>query len=64
MAVVFRNNFLNVYKSHDTGGLLFPHAIRQLYAGVILFQMTVLGIFICRFDRHCPDKHGEILKAN
>ncbi|TPX43316.1 hypothetical protein SeMB42_g04777 [Synchytrium endobioticum] len=43
--LIFRNNFLTIYKSHDTGGLLFPHAVRHAYAGVILFQLTVLGIF-------------------
>ncbi|TPX33167.1 hypothetical protein SmJEL517_g03831 [Synchytrium microbalum] len=46
--VVYRNNFLTIYKSHDTGGLLYPHAVKQVYVGIILQLLTTLGIFILK----------------
>ena len=44
--VVYYYNILHVYKfRHDTGGLLFPVAINQLFVGVYFLEICLIAIF-------------------
>ncbi|KAG0047939.1 hypothetical protein BGZ83_007108 [Gryganskiella cystojenkinii] len=44
---VYRHQFLYVYQQTvESGGLAFPVAIRQAYAGVFIFEVTVFAIFL------------------
>ena len=44
---VYRHQFLYVYHQPiETGGLAFPVAVRQAYAGVFIFEVTMFAIFL------------------
>jgi hypothetical protein len=44
--IVYRYNVLFVYQfKNDTGGLLFPVAINQLFVGVYFLEVCLIGIF-------------------
>ncbi|KAG0367179.1 hypothetical protein BC939DRAFT_496312 [Gamsiella multidivaricata] len=44
---VYRHQFLYVYMQPvETGGLAFPLAVKQVYAGIFIFEVTVFGIFL------------------
>ncbi|PKY46571.1 DUF221-domain-containing protein [Rhizophagus irregularis] len=43
--LVYRHQFLYVYdKLNQTGGLLFPKAIYQVFTGIYIFQLTLTGL--------------------
>ncbi|KAG0249411.1 hypothetical protein BG011_009334 [Mortierella polycephala] len=45
--LVFRYMFLYVYKQpHDSGGLIFPRIVDQIYVAVVIFEIVMLGLFI------------------
>lgn len=45
--LAFRYMFLYVYRQpFDSGGLIFPRIIDQIYISVILFEMVMLGLFV------------------
>ncbi|KAF9116881.1 hypothetical protein BGX27_008965 [Mortierella sp. AM989] len=45
--LAFRYMFLYVYRQpFDSGGLIFPRIIDQIYIGVILFEIVMLGLFV------------------
>ncbi|GAM87437.1 hypothetical protein ANO11243_054610 [Dothideomycetidae sp. 11243] len=49
--IVQRYNVLYVYLfSTDTGGLLFPKAVDQLFAGLYVMELCLLGLFIIARD--------------
>ncbi|KAF7194369.1 hypothetical protein HII31_04402 [Pseudocercospora fuligena] len=44
--IVYRYNVLFVYQfKHDTGGLLFPVAINQLFTGIYFLEIAMIGYF-------------------
>ncbi|KAJ9626420.1 hypothetical protein H2203_004052 [Taxawa tesnikishii (nom. ined.)] len=44
--IVQRYNILYVYQfRHDTGGLLFPKAINQLFTGLYVLEVCLIGLF-------------------
>jgi len=44
--IVFRYNVLYVYRFEiDTGGLLFPSAVNQLFTGVYVLEIVLIGFF-------------------
>ncbi|QIW96164.1 hypothetical protein AMS68_001682 [Peltaster fructicola] len=44
--VVYRYNVLYVYDfKHDTGGLLFPTALNQLFVGIYFLCLCLIGLF-------------------
>ncbi|KAI5367853.1 Putative calcium-dependent channel, 7TM region phosphate [Septoria linicola] len=44
--IVYRYNVLFVYQfRHDTGGLLFPVAINQLFVGFYFMELCLIGLF-------------------
>lgn len=44
--IVFRYNILYVYRFQiDTGGLLFPTAVNQLFTGVYVMEIVLIGYF-------------------
>ncbi|GJJ69916.1 calcium permeable stress-gated cation channel [Entomortierella parvispora] len=44
---VYRHQFLYVYlQPTESGGLAFPVAVRQAYAGVFIFEVTIFAIFL------------------
>ncbi|KAF9091522.1 hypothetical protein BGX29_010898 [Mortierella sp. GBA35] len=46
---VYRHQFLYVYWTPvETGGLAFPVAVKQAFAGLFIFQVTVFGIFLLK----------------
>ncbi|KAG0370141.1 hypothetical protein BC939DRAFT_532978 [Gamsiella multidivaricata] len=45
--LAFRYMFLYVYRQpFDSGGLIFPRIVDQIYIGVIIFELVMLGLFI------------------
>ncbi|GBB83502.1 hypothetical protein RclHR1_10200009 [Rhizophagus clarus] len=43
--LVYRHQFLYVYdKLNQTGGLLFPKGIYEVFAGIFIFQLTLIGL--------------------
>ncbi|KAF9982925.1 hypothetical protein BGZ65_002365 [Modicella reniformis] len=45
--LAFRYMFLYVYRQpFDSGGLIFPRIVDQIYIGVILFEVVMLSLFI------------------
>ncbi|KAG0270416.1 hypothetical protein DFQ27_007568 [Actinomortierella ambigua] len=48
---VYRHQFLYVYSQPvDSGGLIFPIAVKQTFTGIFISQVTQLGLFILRTD--------------
>lgn len=44
---VYRHQFLYVYHQPiETGGLAFPVAVRQAFAGLFIFEVTIFAIFL------------------
>lgn len=49
--VVYRYNVMYVYEfRHDTGGLLFPVAINQLFVGIYFLELCLIGLFFTLTD--------------
>ena len=49
--IAFRYNILYVTKSDsDTGGLLYPAALNQLFVGVYMFEVCLVGLFFLARD--------------
>ncbi|KAF9421637.1 hypothetical protein BGZ94_008798 [Podila epigama] len=45
--LAFRHMFLYVYRQpFDSGGLVYPRIVDQMYVAVILFELVMLGLFI------------------
>ncbi|KAK3807292.1 MAG: hypothetical protein J3Q66DRAFT_258301, partial [Benniella sp.] len=45
--LAFRYMFLYVYRQpFDSGGLIFPRIVDQMYIAVILFEVVILGLFV------------------
>ncbi|KAM3422860.1 hypothetical protein BST61_g342 [Cercospora zeina] len=45
--IVYRYNVLFVYQfRHDTGGLLFPVAVNQLFTGFYFMELCLIGLFL------------------
>ncbi|KAF9938543.1 hypothetical protein BGZ67_010692 [Mortierella alpina] len=45
--LAFRHMFLYVYSQpFDSGGLIFPRIIDQIYVAIILFEIVMLGLFV------------------
>jgi hypothetical protein len=50
---VYRYNTLYVTKFRfDTGGLLFPRAINQLFTGIYVMELSLIGLFFLVRDTH------------
>lgn len=50
---VYRYNTLYVTKFRfDTGGLLFPRAINQLFTGLYVMEVSLIGLFFLATDEH------------
>ncbi|KAI8602232.1 hypothetical protein EDD21DRAFT_320655 [Dissophora ornata] len=46
---VYRHQFLYVYlQPVETGGLAFPKAVKQVYTGIFISQITLFGIFFMK----------------
>ncbi|KAF9908611.1 hypothetical protein BX616_000069, partial [Lobosporangium transversale] len=46
---VFRHQFLYVYlQPFETGGLAFPKAVKQVFTGIFISQITLFGIFLMK----------------
>ena len=54
--LIFRQTFFHIGGfQHDTGGLLYPTAINQLFMGLYLMELCLLGLFMTvRNDRDMP----------
>lgn len=51
--IVYRYNVLYVYQfRNDTGGLLFPTAINQLFTGIYFMEVCLIGFFFISEDQH------------
>ena len=51
--VVYRYNVLYVYQfRNDTGGLLFPTALNQLFVGIYFMELCLIGYFFISQDQH------------
>lgn len=49
--IVYRYNVLYVYDfKHDTGGLLFPTALNQLFTGIYFLELCLIGLFFVARD--------------
>ena len=49
--IAHRYNNLFVYQiRHDTGGLLFPKSINQLFTGLYVMELCMIGLFFIRRD--------------
>lgn len=60
-SIVYRYNILFVYRSrNDTGGLLFPTAINQLFTGVYLLEICLIGLF---FAIRSVDGNNKLTKV-
>ncbi|MCJ1310840.1 hypothetical protein MMC25_004507 [Agyrium rufum] len=56
--VAYRYNTLYVTKfQHDTGGLLFPRAINQLFTGLYVMELALIGLFF--IVRNVDEKTGQ-----
>ncbi|KAF9976959.1 hypothetical protein BGZ73_007363 [Actinomortierella ambigua] len=48
---VYRHQFLYVYNQPiDSGGLIFPIAVKQAFTGIFISQITQIGLYILRTD--------------
>lgn len=57
--LVYRYNTLYVTKFRfDTGGLLFPKAINQLFTGLYLMELVMIGLFFLVRDVEIVDGHA------
>ncbi|KAF9122713.1 hypothetical protein BGX30_001816 [Mortierella sp. GBA39] len=46
---VFRHQFLYVYSQPvETGGLAFPTAVKQVFTGIFICEITLIGIFVLK----------------
>ncbi|KAF9086412.1 hypothetical protein BGX29_001419 [Mortierella sp. GBA35] len=46
---VYRHQFLYVYHQPiETGGLAFPKAVKQVYTGIFISEITLFGIFLLK----------------
>ncbi|KAG0274173.1 hypothetical protein BGZ95_010037 [Linnemannia exigua] len=46
---VYRHQFLYVYSQPiETGGLAFPKAVKQVYTGIFISEITLFGIFVLK----------------
>ncbi|KAF9586186.1 hypothetical protein BGW38_008811 [Lunasporangiospora selenospora] len=46
---VYRHQFLYVYNTPvETGGLAFPIAVKQVFTGIFIFEVTMFGIFLAK----------------
>ncbi|KAF9925011.1 hypothetical protein FBU30_005145 [Linnemannia zychae] len=46
---VYRHQFLYVYSQpFETGGLLFPKAVKQVYTGIFICEITLFGVFVLK----------------
>ncbi|KAF9123925.1 hypothetical protein BG015_005216 [Linnemannia schmuckeri] len=46
---VYRHQFLYVYNQPiETGGLAFPKAVKQVFTGIFICEITLFGIFVLR----------------
>lgn len=46
---VYRHQFLYVYlQPFETGGLAFPKAVKQVYTGIFISQITLFGLFLMK----------------
>ncbi|KAF2837168.1 DUF221-domain-containing protein [Patellaria atrata CBS 101060] len=51
--IVYRYQTLYVNRfKHDTGGLLFPRAVMQLFTGLYVMELCLIGLFILFVDEH------------
>lgn len=51
--IVYRYNVLYVYQfQRDTGGLLFPTAVNQLYTGIYFMEVCLIGYFFISVDQN------------
>ncbi|KAG0225473.1 hypothetical protein BGW42_004279 [Actinomortierella wolfii] len=49
--LAYRHMFLYVYKQpFDSGGLIFPRIVDQVYIALVIYQLTMLGLFILQKD--------------
>jgi signal transduction histidine kinase len=49
--IVYRYNVLYVYQfRNDTGGLLFPTAVNQLFTGLYVMELCLIGFFFISVD--------------
>ena len=49
--IVYRYNVLYVYQfRNDTGGLLFPTAVNQLFVGLYVMELCLVGLFFIATD--------------
>ncbi|RIA89933.1 hypothetical protein C1645_771079 [Glomus cerebriforme] len=47
--LVYRHQFLYVYdRLNQTGGLLFPKGIYQMFTGIYIFQLTLIGLMFLK----------------
>ena len=60
--VVQRYNVLYVYSfAHDTGGLLFPTAVNQLFTGIYVMEICLIALFF--LQKGADDKEACIPQA-
>ena len=51
--IAFRYNILYVTKlDSDTGGLLYPAALNQLFVGLYIFEVCLVGLFFLARDEN------------
>ena len=51
--IVFRYNLLYVTDSgHNSGGVLYPTALNQLFTGIYIMELCVIGLFFLVRDDH------------
>ncbi|KAK5163480.1 uncharacterized protein LTR77_010662 [Saxophila tyrrhenica] len=51
--LVYRYNVLYVYQfRNDTGGLLFPTAVNQLFTGLYMMELCLIGFFFIQRDEN------------
>ncbi|KAL9613587.1 MAG: hypothetical protein Q9167_001869 [Letrouitia subvulpina] len=62
--LVYRYNTLYVTKFRfDTGGLLFPRAINQLFVGLYVMELCLIGLFSLVRDAHGGQPFGSPCKV-
>lgn len=58
--LAYRYNTLYVTKFRfDTGGLLYPRAINQLFTGLYLMQLCLIGLFLLVKDQNIVDGKAQ-----
>ncbi len=61
--LVFRYNTLYVTKCRfDTGGLLYPTAINQLFVGIYFMELVLIGLFFLVRDSELPNSSNSPCK--